>query len=328
MNKNRENRLDGRKMSFRQFFEKYGMLCILLLFCLVLSVVSESFFTWGNWQNLIRQVCVNGILALGMTFVILTGGIDLSVGPLCAVAGVVAAKFMVDNPTAPVIVPIFLAFGVCLIFGIFYGSIISWSGLPPFVVTLAVMQIARGLALAYTDGKPIIIKNEVFRFLGQGKLFGVIPIPVLFFLAIFLYSLFIQRHTKFGRYIYAIGGNENAAKASGVNVRKYRTLVYIQSACFVSIAGFLLAARTQSGQPAVGTSYECDAIAAVVIGGTSMSGGIGGVEGTLVGILIIGVINNGLNLMGVSSYYQTVVKGLIILIAVLIDVVTKKANSK
>lgn len=224
MNKNREIQLDGRKVSFRQFFEKYGMLCILLLFCLVLSVVSESFFTWGNWQNLIRQVCVNGILALGMTFVILTGGIDLSVGPLCAVAGVVAAKFMVDNPNAPVIVPILLAFGVCLIFGIFYGSIISWSGLPPFVVTLAVMQIARGLALAYTDGKPIIIKNEVFRFLGQGKLFGVIPIPVLFFLAIFLYSLFIQRHTKFGRYIYAIGGNENAAKASGVNVRKYRTL--------------------------------------------------------------------------------------------------------
>lgn len=328
MNDKKDIRLNSRKVSFRQFFEKYGMLCILLLFCLVLSIASENFFTWNNWQNLIRQVCVNGILALGMTFVILTGGIDLSVGPLCAVSGVVAAKYMFEHPDTPIIVPILLAFGVCLIFGIFYGSIISWSGLPPFVVTLAVMQIARGLALAYTDGKPIMINNEVFRFLGQGKLFNAIPIPVLFFLVIFLYSLFMQNNTKFGRYIYAIGGNENAAKASGVNVRRYRTLVYIQSACFVSIAGILLAARTQSGQPAVGTSYECDAIAAVVIGGTSMSGGIGGVGGTVIGILIIGVINNGLNLMGVSSYYQTVAKGLIILIAVLIDVITKKANNK
>ncbi|NLZ61509.1 MAG: ABC transporter permease [Acholeplasmataceae bacterium] len=326
----RENELlnNRQKISFRQFFEKYGMLWVLLLFCLILSIVSDSFLTFNNWQNLIRQVCVNGILALGMTFVILTGGIDLSVGPLCAVSGVVAAKYMVDHPEAPIIIPILLAFAVCMIFGIFYGSIISWSGLPPFVVTLAVMQIARGLALAYTDGKPIIIKNQMFRFLGQGKLFEVIPIPVIFFLVIFLYSLFIQRNTKFGRYIYAIGGNEAAAKASGVNVKKYRTLVYIQSACFVSIAGILLAARTQSGQPAVGTSYECDAIAAVVIGGTSMSGGIGGVEGTLIGILIIGVINNGLNLMGVSSHYQTVAKGLIILIAVLVDVITKKANRK
>lgn len=315
-----------KAMGAKQFFDRFGMLCVLILICAVITIANEKFLTFGNWQNLVRQISINGILALGMTFVILSGGIDLSIGPVVALSGVIAAKFMRDHESVPIVVPILLAILVCAVLGMFYGSVISWSGLPPFVVTLSIMQIARGIALAYTDGQPIIIKNTAFRMIGQGEVFNIIPVPFILFMAIFLLSLFLLKQTRFGRYIYAIGGNADAARASGVNVRKYNTLVYMLNAAFVGLAGLILAARTQSGQPAVGQGFECDAIAAVVIGGTSMSGGIGGVTGTIIGILIIGVINNGLNLLGVSSYYQTVAKGLMILTAVLLDVVTKKVK--
>lgn len=315
-----------KTMGAKQFFDKFGMLCVLVLICAVISIANEKFLTFGNWQNLVRQISINGILALGMTFVILSGGIDLSIGPVVALSGVIAAKFMRDHEGMPIVVPILLAILICAVLGMFYGSVISWSGLPPFVVTLSIMQIARGIALAYTDGQPIIIKNTFFRMIGQGEVFNIVPVPFILFLVIFLLSLFLLKQTRFGRYIYAIGGNAEAARASGVNVRKYNTLVYMLNASFVGLAGLILAARTQSGQPAVGTGFECDAIAAVVIGGTSMSGGTGGVTGTIIGILIIGVINNGLNLLGVSSYYQTVAKGLMILAAVLLDVVTKKVK--
>ncbi len=315
-----------KTMGAKQFFDKFGMLCVLILICAAISIANEKFLTFGNWQNLVRQISINGILALGMTFVILSGGIDLSIGPVVALSGVIAAKFMRDHEGVPIAVPILLAILVCAVQGMFYGFVISWSGLPPFVVTLSIMQIARGIALAYTDGQPIIIKNTFFRMIGQGEVFNIVPVPFILFLVIFLLSLFLLKQTRFGRYIYAIGGNADAARASGVNVRKYNTLVYMLNASFVGLAGLILAARTQSGQPAVGTGFECDAIAAVVIGGTSMSGGTGGVTGTIIGILIIGVINNGLNLLGVSSYYQTVAKGLMILTAVLLDVVTKKVK--
>lgn len=315
-----------KTMGAKQFFDRFGMLCVLILICAAISIANEKFLTFGNWQNLVRQISINGILALGMTFVILSGGIDLSIGPVVALSGVIAAKFMRDHEGTPIAVPILFAILVCAVLGMFYGFVISWSGLPPFVVTLSIMQIARGIALAYTDGQPIIIKNTFFRMIGQGEVFNIVPVPFILFLAIFLLSLFLLKQTRFGRYIYAIGGNADAARASGVNVRKYNTLVYMLNASFVGLAGLILAARTQSGQPAVGTGFECDAIAAVVIGGTSMSGGTGGVTGTIIGILIIGVINNGLNLLGVSSYYQTVAKGLMILTAVLLDVVTKKVK--
>lgn len=326
MNNKGERLNSNPKMTFKQFFDRFGMLFVLLLFCIILSFANDTFLTWGNWQNVMRQISVNGILAMGMTFVILNGGIDLSIGSLIAVSGVISAKYMVDNPDSPIIIPILLSILVCAAFGAIYGSVISWTGLPPFVVTLSVMQIARGLALAYTEGQPILIKNEAFRSIGQSKLFGIIPTLVIVFLGVFLLSHFLLKQTKFGRYNYAIGGNQAAAEASGVNVKKHKTLVYILNAAFVGLAGVVLAARTQSGQPAVGVGYECDAIAAVVIGGTSMSGGVGGVTGTIIGVFVIGIINNGLNLLGVSSYYQTVAKGLIILAAVLIDFFTKRAK--
>ncbi|MHC1773437.1 MAG: ABC transporter permease [Flexilinea sp.] len=307
-------------------FNKYGMLLVFVLLCIVMSFSHKTFMTMGNWQNLVRQISVNGILAMGMTFVILTGGIDLSVGSMIAVSGVVAAKFLTDYPDTSMFVALLFALGICCCFGACYGSIIAQFGLPPFVVTLSIMQIARGFALVYSDGKPIIIYDDAVRSLGQGKLFGVLPVPVIIFLCVFLISLFLLKSTKFGRYVVAIGGNKQAARASGVNVKLYTTLVYILNSLFVAIAGIILAARTQSGQPAVGTGYECDAIAAVVIGGTSLNGGVGSVVGTLIGALIIGVINNGLNLLGVSSYYQMIAKGLIILIAVLLDVYTKKTR--
>ena len=320
------NTVNKTKMTRRQLVGKYGLLGVMLLFCVILAIANPNFLTFGNWQNLMRQIAVNGVLAMGMTAVILTGGIDLSVGSLVAVSGVVAAKYLQANPEGSIVIAFLLPIAVCAVFGAAYGSIIAWTGLPPFVVTLSVMQIARGLALAYADGQPIMIKNQLFRYIGQGKLFGAIPIPVIVFLAIFVIMLILTTQTRFGRYVYAIGGNENAAKASGVNIKLNRTLVYMLNASLVAVAGILLAARTQSGQPAVGTGYESDAIAAVVIGGTSMSGGLGGVVGTLMGAVMIGLINNGLNLLGVSSYYQTVAKGLIILAAVLLDVFTKKVK--
>lgn len=301
---------------------KYGLIVILLLAVIVLSIVSDAFLSWTNMMNVLRQVSITGILAVGMTLIILTGGIDLSIGALMAVAAVIAASIVRGNPDLTIIAIIVGMAAGGFLSGI-SGSMTAKLKVAPFVATLAMMTIARGIALIYTNGRPITIESPSFLYLGQGYL-GPIPFPVVIFIIICVFVGILLTKTKFGRYIYAIGGNENATKISGVNVAKVKIWVYIINGFLAGLAGVLLASRISSGQPNSGLGYELDAIAAVVIGGTSLFGGVGTLTGTIVGVLIIGVINNGLNLMDVSSYYQQIVKGIIIAGAVILDQRSKK----
>ena len=282
-------------------------------------IVSPTFRTTKNAVNILRQVSVNGIIAIGMTFVIMTGGIDLTVGSLVAAAGVVSGSILVANPSN-VLLAVAAGIVVCALFGAMNGFFVAYMEVPPFVATLAGMTIARGFAYVYSDGKPYTLASEGFSLIGKGMA------PIAIFVLILIISHLFLSKMKFGRYIYAVGGNVKAAEASGVKVKHILMKVYILSGVLTGIAGIVLASRTKSGQPAVGMGYETDAIAAAVIGGTSMTGGIGTIPGTLVGILIIGTLNNGLNLLDVSSYYQQIIKGLIILGAVCFDIMSKKIS--
>ena len=311
--------METRKLSLMDFLKKYGILIVLIAMWVMMLIVSPTFRTVENAVNILRQVAVNGIIAIGMTFVIMTGGIDLTVGSLIAVSGVVAGSILVADPSK-VGLAVLAGIAVCGLFGAINGLFTAYAGVPPFVATLAGMTMARGFAYVYSDGKPYTLASEGFSVIGKGYA------PIIIFLVILLISNFILSKTKFGRYIYATGGNSRAAMASGVNVKKVTIWVYILSGILAGISGIVLASRTNSGQPAVGTGYETDAIAAAVIGGTSMSGGIGTIGGTLIGILIIGTLNNSLNLLNVSSYYQQIIKGLIIVGAVCFDIFSKKRS--
>ena len=297
--------------SLLNLLSDYGIVVAFVVLCAALSLSNENFMTWGNWVNVLRQTSINGLLAIGMTFVILTGGIDLSVGSLLAVSAMVTGSLVTGEHPAS----LWLAIPAGLLAGAFLGAVnglvVARLAVPPFVMTLGMLSVARGLTFIYNDGMPIANLSPEFRFLGQGML-GGLPVPVLV-LAI-----------TFGRYIYAVGGNLKSAKTSGVQTRLVLFSAYVISGLLAALAGLILTARTTSALPQAGVAYELDAIAAVVIGGTSLNGGVGKLTGTLIGALIIGVINNGLDLMGVSSYYQQVIKGAIIVAAVLIDVSRKK----
>lgn len=310
----KEHTLSGMDM-----IKKYGIVIVLAVMWVILLCVSPTFRTVDNAINILRQVSVNGIIAIGMTFVIMTGGIDLTVGSLIAVAGVVCGSILVRNP-GNVVLGIAAALVVCALFGAMNGFFVAYIQVPPFVATLAGMTIARGFAYVYSDGKPYTLSSEGFSVIGKGS------VPIIIFLIIALLSHIMLSKMKFGRYIYASGGNIKAAAASGVKVKSVLLRVYILGGILAGTAGIVLAARTNSGQPAVGVGYETDAIAAAVIGGTSMTGGIGTIGGTLIGILIIGTLNNGLNLLDVSSYYQQIIKGLIILGAVCFDIRSKNTS--
>ena len=301
----------------------YGIAIAFVVLCIALSLANENFMTWGNWVNVLRQTSINGILAIGMTYVILTKGIDLSVGSLLAISGIVAGSLVTGNAEYSIwlAVPVGLATGLAL--GCINGAIVARLSVTPFVVTLGMLSVARGLTFIYNDGMPVANLSSQFLFLGKGMI-GGIPVPVLILAVTFALFWFILNYTTFGRYVYAVGGNEKSAKTSGIRTRLVIFSVYAISGLLSALAGLILAARTTSALPQAGVAYELDAIAAVVIGGTSLNGGVGTLTGTLVGALIIGVINNGLDLMGVSSYYQQVIKGAIIIAAVLIDVSRKK----
>ena len=302
-----------------EFARKYGILIVLIVMWVLLMAVSPTFRTATNAVNILRQVAVNGIIAIGMTFVIMTGGIDLTVGSLVAVAGVVSGSILVANPDN-VVLAVAAGILVCALFGAMNGFFAAYMGVPPFVATLAGQTIARGFAYVYSDGKPYTLASDGFSMIGKGMA------PIIIFIVILAICHIMLSKMKFGRYIYAVGGNPKAAEASGVRVKYILMKVYILSGVLAGIAGIVLASRTNSGQPAVGTGYETDAIAAAVIGGTSMTGGIGTIPGTLIGILSIGTLNNGLNLLDVSSYWQQIIKGLIILGAVCFDIVSKKVS--
>lgn len=294
----------------------------LIIFAVIVSVLNPRFLTHANILNVLRQTSINSIIAIGMTLVILTGGIDLSVGSILAFCGAVMASLLNagHNPILAFIVT--LALG--LVFGFFNGFLVSKMKLQAFIVTLVTMTFLRGATLVFTEGKPITVDDGglLFENIGGGYLFDI-PIPIYIMIALFVAGHYLLMHTKLGRYTYAIGGNEEATKLSGINVDKVKMWVYGLCGMLSALAGVILTSRLYSAQPTAGSGYELDAIAAVVLGGTSLAGGVGRVTGTALGALIIGVLGNALNLLNVSSYYQMMIKAIVILIAVLID---RKSN--
>ncbi|UXU57443.1 ribose ABC transporter permease [Staphylococcus agnetis] len=290
----------------------------LILLIIMFSVLNPAFLDLSNLLNLLRQISINGLIAFGMTFVILTGGIDLSVGSILALSSACIA-LMITSGVDPIIA-IILGVLIGFILGVVNGLFVTKGNMAPFIATLATMTIFRGLTLVVTDGNPItnLGDNYLFQLFGKGYFFGV-PVPAVTMTIVFIVLFILLHKTTFGRHTYAIGGNEIASKISGIKVNRVKILIYGISGLMSALAGAILTSRLNSAQPTAGTAYELDAIAAVVLGGTSLTGGKGRIVGTLIGVLIIGVLNNGLNLLGVSSFYQQVVKGVVILIAVLID---------
>lgn len=309
----------------KYFKDNIGIIIALFIMCIFLVIFPTTrgtFLTRTNVFNILRQNASNLFLATGMTMVIILGGIELSVGSVIALSGVVAAGCVVYFGL-PEIVGFLAGIAVGAIVGMFNGIWICKTDIPPFIVTLASMNIAKGIALVLTGGSPIRCMTDAFKFPGAGYI-GPIPVPVILMLIVFIIAALIIGRTKLGRHMYAVGGNPQAAKFSGINVQKVKFLIYTYTGVMAGIAGIVVASRLYSGQPTAGDGAEMDAIAAVVVGGTSMSGGSGRIGGTLIGVLIIGVLNNGLNLLGVDSNWQYIVKGLVILLAVYVDYIRNK----
>lgn len=300
---------------------QFGTLIGLLALMLVLWILTPYFFTVTNLLNVAQQTSINAIIAVGMTFVIISAGIDLSVGSIVAFSGVVLASVL--HAGLPVPLAIVVGLGVGLLCGLVNGLLITYGRLPPFISTLGMMSVARGGALLYTKGRPISGFSESFRYLATGETFHI-PNPVIIMVGVYIMAHFVLTRTKLGRYTYALGGNEEAALLSGVNVRFYKAMVYGISGMLSGLGAIILTARLNSAQPIGGIMYELDAIAATVIGGTSLMGGEGRLVGTLIGAFIMGVLRNGLNLLGVSSFIQQTVIGAVIIMAVLMDMALKK----
>jgi len=304
----------------RQMGTLIGLLVLMIFFW----ILSPHFLTVPNLLNVAQQTAINAIIAVGLTFVIITAGIDLSVGSIMAFSGVVLASILGTG------LPIPLAISAGLLIGLACGSIngilIAYGKLPPFIATLGMMSVARGAALMYTNGRPISGFSNDFRFLANGEIFSI-PISIIIMVLVYLIAHFILTKTKLGRYVYAIGGNEEAAWLSGINVKFYKIIVYGICGMLSGLAAVILTARLNSAQPIAGIMYELDAIAATVIGGTSLVGGEGRVFGTLIGALIMGVLRNGLNLLGVSSFLQQTIIGSVIIIAVLVDMTLKRRKA-
>ena len=307
------------------FKENLGIIVAFLVLCVFLSVfpkTSGSFFTRQNIFNVLRQISTNLFLACGMTMVIILGGIDLSVGSIIALSGCISAG-CVARYNLPLPIALLMGLLVGLLVGMFNGAVISKTTIPAFIVTLATMNIAKGLAYVYTGGSPVRVVTKEWQFLGAGYV-GIFPTPVVILVIVLIITAIIMNKTKMGRHMYAVGGNQQAAEFSGIKVEKVKFFVHAFSGLMAGLAGIVLASRMYSGQPTAGDGAEMDAIAAVVVGGTSMAGGSGKIGGTIIGGLIIGVLNNGLNLLNVNSFY--VVKGVVILLAVFLDYFRNKGK--
>lgn len=304
-----------RNLNLRELSQRFGLVFSFLLLCVVLSLLSDRFLTLSNVVNVLRQATINGIISVGIAYVILTAGIDLSVGSVLALCTVVAADLLQKGVPVPLAVMAGLGLGAGL--GLVNGLIITKARVPPFVTTLGMMTVARGLALTYTQGRPITGLPEGFRFMGTGSL-GPIPMPIVIAGLTFIIGYVLLTRTRVGEYIFALGNNPVAARYAGIATDRYIMFVYAVAGLLAALAGMILVARLNSAQPTAGLGYEFDAIAAVVVGGTSFAGGEGGLGGTLLGALVIAVLNNGLNLLNVSSFYQPVVTGVVIALALLL----------
>jgi len=298
-----------------------GVLLALIVLCLFFSLLSERFFTTSNFLTVARQVSLSTIVGVGMTFIMITGNIDLAVGSYMAFSGIFVAM-MLSYGMSWYLALFFIMIAMGLV-GMLIGTIVAKQRLSALIITLAMMLVARGIALSYSNGAPIFIKDEKFLFLGIGYI-GPIPIPVVIMFFILVIAQFVLKKTKFGRYVYAVGGNEEAAISSGINAARIKIAVYVIGGMLTGLAGSILAARLFSGNPTAGQGFELDVISAVVIGGTSLFGGAGGMWGTLIGAFTVGVIGNGLTILGVSYYFQLIAKGLIIYIAIFIDKKTRE----
>ncbi|MFM1334751.1 ribose ABC transporter permease [Yersinia enterocolitica] len=308
-----------RWFSKEWLLEQKSLIALLVLIAVV-SSLSPNFFTLNNMFNILQQTSVNAIMAVGMTLVILTSGIDLSVGSLLALTGAVAASIVGLEVNALVAVGAALALGAFV--GGITGVIVAKGKVQAFIATLVMMLLLRGVTMVYTNGSPINTGftdvADTFGWFGIGRPLGI-PTPIWLMAIVFIAAWYMLHHTRLGRYIYALGGNESATRLSGISVDKVKIIVYSLCGLLAALAGIIEVARLSSAQPTAGTGYELDAIAAVVLGGTSLAGGKGLIVGTLIGALILGFLNNGLNLLGVSSYYQMIVKAVVILLAVLVD---------
>lgn len=303
------------------FKENLAILVAFIILCVGLSIATPAFFTKDNILNVLRQVATNSNLAIGLTMAIIIGGIDLSVGAILAFSGLLCSSFISDGMNLGLAV--LLAFTLGALFGLLNGLIIAYTNMPPFVVTLATQNIARGIVNVYANGQPISARNPVFNFLGVGYFLGI-PLPVIYSFVLLAVMILILGRSKFGRQLYAVGGNEEAARFSGINIKKVKIIVYTLCGALASFSGIILAARMYSGQPTAGDGFELDAIAASVLGGVSFSGGVGKLGGTIIGVLVLGVLTNGLNLLNINSFWQYIIKGIIILLAVYLDILKKR----
>lgn len=313
-----------KPFNYAEFYAKYGTIAIFIALFVLASLFTQNFFTAANLTNVVRQMVVVTLLAFGVTFVIILGHIDVSLGAVLALCGCIAASVM--KSTNSVILAVLAGLAVGFVSGVIDGVIITKFVIPAFIMTLATTAVARGSVLLFTGGRPITNLGN-FEEIGNGNIFGFIPISIVILVIFFVISWVLLNKTKYGRHVYAVGGNQMAAVASGINADKVVRKSFIYNGILCGLSGIVLMSRMDSGQPAAGIGYEFDAITAVVVGGTSLSGGRGTIIGTLIGSIIIAIINNNLNLLNVHSYWQQIAKGLIILVAVILDVYTKRTRN-
>ena len=300
-----------------ELLRKYNLMVLLAMFVIISAILSEHFLTVPNWMNLLHQCSINGIMAIGMTFVILTGGIDLSVGSVSAYAGMISGILLMSGWPVPMAVAAAVTVGAT--FGLISGLVSVKFNIPSFIVTLAVMVTVRGLALLSTNGGPIFGLPASFTRIGNVRIFGTVPVPGLIWIGITVISVILLQYTTFGRGIYAIGGNRDAAMLSGVRINQFTVLAFVISGALAAVAGIILSSWITVSQPTISQGAELDAIAATVLGGTALAGGVGGTIGTLGGVFLLQIITNIFNLTGITSYYQQIFKGIIIILALLMN---------
>lgn len=312
------------KKTIVDIYAKMGVLIVLLVMCIILALATDTFLQPKNLINVVRQIAFYAMIGLGSMCIIVTGGIDMSPGSVVGLVSVlVALNGARDEGSVALWLIITIAVGA--VFGFVNGGLVAYFDMPPFIVTLGTQIVGRGVALLITDGRPVSPLNSSLEFLGGGKI-GFIPTPIILLIICSIVTWYILKYMKIGRHLYAIGGNQQAARVSGVNVKHVKLFAYMLASVLAAIAGLSLTGRVASGQPSLGDGYELFAIAGAVIGGTSLSGGVGSVYGVICGSLVIGVLNNGMNLLGMSGYWQQVAQGTIIILAVLLDLVRKRSK--
>lgn len=317
------NNKEHKKIDFASWWDKVGILGVLVLLVIIMAIIAPNFLSMNNLMNIARSISINAIIAAGMTFVIITAGIDLSVGSIIAVSGVSAVVACIAG--APAIIGILVGFIAGAIAGWINGALSAYLSLAPFIVTLGMMTFLRGLGYTMTGGQPIVDNKLAFRDLGNGFIVGI-PVPVIVMIIVYIICWFVLERTRYGRHVYAVGGNPEAARLAGINVKRVLTSVYVIAGALSGLAGVIFAARVVSAQPTAGTGYELDAIAAVVLGGTSLAGGKGKIIGTLIGAIILGVLSTGMILMNVQFFTQLLIKGVVIILAVAIDSLKQKST--